>query len=197
MCARPEPDTRLAVRPKPALRTRDALDQLRLDHELIRKLLREYDGVRLVEGCGAERKAEIVDRLCDALSLNALIEEEVFYPVVRPALDGALLAQTTLCDHARLRRLIARLDEMEPGDPGYDDAVVDIGDCVLPSMDDARAVLFVEVRIIGLDTAALGEQMARRRRAQQQQDFTRIGLPRSESTVVLGGWPPACHLTLA
>lgn len=197
MCARPEPDTRSSVRPKSALRTRDALDQLRLDHELIRKLLREYDGVRLVEGCGAERKAEIVDRLCDALSLNALIEEEIFYPVVCTALDRARLGQTALCDHARLRRLIARLDEMQPGDPGYDDAVIDIGDCVLPSMDDARAVLFVEVRMIGLDTVALGEQMARRRRAQQQQDFTRIGLPQSESRVVLGGWPPACHLTLA
>jgi hypothetical protein len=86
---------------------------------------------------------------------------------------------------------------MEPGDPGYDDAVADIGDCVLPSMDDAQTVLFVEVRMTGLDTAALGEQMARRRRAQQQQDLTRIGLPRSESTAVLGGWPPACHLTLA
>jgi hypothetical protein len=185
------------MRPKTALRTRDALDQLRLDHDLIRRLLREYDGVRLIEGCGPERKAEIVERLCDALCLNALIEEEIFYPVVRPALDGAVLAQAALCDHARLRRLIARVDEMEPGDPGYDDAVVDIGDCVLPSLDDAQTVLFVGVRMTGLDTAALGEQMARRRRAQQQQDFTRIGLPRSESTVVVGSWPPACHLSLA
>jgi len=197
MRTRPEHGARLPMRPKSALRTRDAIDQLRLDHERIRKLLREYDGVRLVEGCGREQKAEIVEHLCDALMLNALIEEEIFYPVVRPVLDGAQLAQTVLCDHALLRRLIARLDELEPGDPGYDDAVADIGDCVLPSLDDAQTVLFVEVRMTGLDTVALGEQMARRRRAQQQQDLTRIGLPRSESSAVVGGWPPACHLTLA
>lgn len=185
------------MRPPSALHARDALDQLRLDHERIRKLLRQYDGVRLVEGCGRERKAEIVEHLCDALSLNALIEEEVFYPVVRPVLDGGRLAQAALCDHARLRGLIARLDEMEPGDPGYDDAVADIGDCVLPSLDDAWTLLLGEVRTTGLDTAALGHQMACRRRAQQQQDFTRIGLPRSESKVKQGGWPPACHLSLA
>jgi len=179
-----------------ALRTRDALDQLCLEHRRIRKLLRQYRGVCLLEGCGRERKAEIVERLCDALSLNALIEEEVLYPMVRPMLDGAVLVQTALCDHARLRELIARLDEMEPGDPGYDEAVMDIGDCVLPSLDGAQAVLFVHVRMTGLDTSALGEQMARHRRAQRQ-DFTRIGLSRSSATGVAGGWPPACPLSLA
>ena len=168
------------MRSPPAPRARDALDQLRMDHERIRKLLRDHE--RLRQGCqsgGLHDKAELVDRLCDALSLCALIEEEIFYPMVRPVLDGALLAQTILCDHARLRRLIARLDEMEPRDPDYDDAVADIGDCVLPSMDDAQAVLFAQVRRAGLDTVALGEQMARRRRAQQQQDnaMTSEGAP--------------------
>lgn len=198
MPAKYESGKGLLMRPPPAPRARDALDQLRMDHERIRKLLRDHE--RLRQGCqsgGLHDKAELVDRLCDALSLCALIEEEIFYPVVRPVLDGALLAQTILCDHARLRRLIARLDEMEPRDPDYDDAVADIGDCVLPSMDDAQAVLFAQVRRAGLDTVALGEQMARRRRAQQQQDVTRIGLPDSESTAVQAtGWPPSCHLAL-
>lgn len=168
-----------------------------MDHELIRKLLREHS--RLPEGGsgGREGKAAVVERLCDALSLCALIEEELFYPVLRAMLGRPVLEQIQLCDHALLRRLIARLDEMEPDHPGYDDAVGDIADCVLPSMDDAQTVLFVEVRMAGLDTAALGEQMTQRRRAQQQLDFTRVGLPRSESSALQGGWPPACRLAVA
>lgn len=158
------------MRPPP-LRARDALDQLRLDHQLVRKLLHEHERLRQAGAGGPEGKAEIVERLCDVLILCALIEEEIFYPVLRPVLGSKALASTTLCDHARLRRLIARLDEMEPGDPGYDAAVADIGDCVLPSMNEAQTVLFVQVRMAGLDTAALGQQMAQRRRAQQQQDF--------------------------
>jgi len=161
------------MHPPSAPRRRDALERLRLDHERIRKLLRQYDALRLVQGCHAECKAEIVEQLCDALSLNALIEEEVFYPLVRPVLEAAVPVKTLLCDHARLRSLIAHLDEMEPGDPGYDDAVVDLGECVLPSLDDARSVLFVQVRMTGLDTVALGEQMTRWRRVQRQ-DLTRI-----------------------
>ena len=182
------------MRPISGSLARDALDQLRLDHERIRKLLRDHDRLRQAGAGGPEGKADIVERLCDALSLCALIEEEIFYPTVRPMLGGAVPANTTWCDHARLRHLIARLDEMEPSDPGYDDAVTDIGDCVLPSMNAAQTVLFAEIRLAGLDTAALGEQMAQRRRAQQREDFTRVGLPASGSHVVPGGWPPACRL---
>lgn len=184
------------MRPRSAPRERDALDQLRLDHQLIRQLLRDHDRLRQGGAGGPEGKAEIVERLCDALSLSALIEEDIFYPVLRAVLGGTLLAQTALCDHARLRHLIARLDEMEPGDPGYDDAVADIGDCVLPSMNDAQSGLFAQVRLAGLDTAALGHQMAQRRRAQQRQDVTRIGLPASDATAVPVGWPPDCRLAL-
>jgi hypothetical protein len=180
---------------KARLRTRDALEQLRLDHEVIRKLLREYDNVRLVEGCGPEQKAEIVDRLCEALSLNAQIEEEVFYPGVRPVLDCDARAQAVLWDRTALRDLIARIDEMDPADPGYDAMVNDIGDCVLPRMDEVRAVLFVAGRGVGVDTALLGEQMARWRRAQQQ-DVTLVGLPPPRK-VPVSGWPADCHLTLA
>lgn len=176
------------MRPPPAHRGRDALDQLRLDHEHIRKLLRDHE--RLRQGGGLEGKAELVDRLCDALTLCALIEEEIIYPVVRPLLDSASLTQTIFCDHDRLRRLIARLDEMDPRDPEYDDAVADVGDCVLPSMDGVQAVLFTQVRRAGLDTVALGEQMARRRRLQQQQDVTRIGLPDAAcASRRASGWP--------
>lgn len=184
------------MRPKAGLRARDALDQLRLDYEVIRKLLREYDGLRLVEGCAPARKAEIVDRLCDALSLNAQIEEEIFYPVVRPVLGCNVRAQAALWDHTPLRHLIARLDEMDPADPAYDGTVIDLGDCVLARIEEARAVLFVEVRVVGLDTAALGEQMARWRRAQQQQDLTLVGLPQAPA-VPAPGWPVDCRLTLA
>jgi hypothetical protein len=176
-------------------RARDALDLLQRDHEQVRKLLREFDRLRQAGAGGHEGKSDVVDRLCDLLSLCAQIEEELFYPAVRPVLHSSALTPTLLCDHALLRRLIARLDELEPADPGYDDAVADIGDCVLPSMEHAQTVLFAGVRSAGLDMAALHDQMVRHRRARQQQDLTRIGLPAPRTTTVIGAWPPSCRLT--
>jgi len=183
------------MRSSSAHRSRDALDLLRRDHELVRKLLRDYDRLRQGGVGGPEGKADIVEQLCDVLCLCAQIEEELFYPLVRPVLKGSGVEHALLCDHALLRRLIARLDELEPTDPGYDDAVGDIGECVLPSMNHAHTVLFAELRSAGLDTMALRDQMVRHRRAQYQQDFTRIGLPPPRSTEVVGAWPPACRLT--
>ena len=182
------------MRSPSAHRARDALDLLQRDHELVRKLLCEYDRLRQGGAGGPKGKADVVERLCDVLSLCAQIEEELLYPLVRSVLAASGLAPNLLCDHALLRHLIARLDEMEPTDPGYDEAVGDISDCVLPSMNHAQTVLFAGVRTAGLDMVALRDQMVRRRRAQQQQDFTRIGMPTPRSTEVVGAWPPACRL---
>jgi hypothetical protein len=177
-----------------AHRARDALDLLQRDHDLVHKLLCDYDRLRQAGVGGPEGKADVVERLCDALTQCAQIEEDLFYPLLRPVLNGKGLAPTLLCDHALLRRLIARLDELEPTDPGYDEAVRNINDFVLPSMSHAKAVLFVALRSAGLDMLALRDQMVRRRRAQQQQDLTRIGMPPARSTEVHGAWPPDCHL---
>lgn len=175
-------------------RARDALDLLQRDHDLVRKLLCDCDRLRQGGAGGPEGKAATVEQLCDVLSQCAQIEEELFYPLVRPVLDSSGLTPTLLCDHALLRRLIARLDELEPTDPGYDEAVGDISDCVLPSMNHARAVLFVALRGAGVDMLALRDQMVRHRRAQQQQDFTRIGVSATKSPPVIGAWPAACRL---
>jgi hypothetical protein len=182
------------MRSPSAHRARDALDLLQREHDLVRQLLCNFDHLRQSDMGDAEGKAHVVDRLCDVLSGCAQIEEELFYPLVRPVMDSSGLAPTLLCDHVLLRRLIAQLDELEPTDPGYDEAVGNISDCVLPSMNHARAVLFVALRGAGLDMLALRDQMVRHRRAQQQQDLTRIGMPTPRSTEVVGAWPPDCHL---
>jgi hypothetical protein len=177
-----------------AYRARDALDLLQREHDLVRKLLCDYDHLHESDMGNTQGKAQVVEALCDVLSQCAQIEEELFYPLVRTVLDSSGLARTLLCDHALLRRLIARLDELEPTDAGYDTVVADVKNCVLPSMNHAQAVLFETLRGAGLDMLALRDQMLRRRRAQQQQDLTRIGMPLPRSTEVIGAWPPACRM---
>lgn len=156
------------MRTKSFIRARDALSQLQLDHEAILQLLRDFDTLRLVDHDGVQGKAELVDCLCDTLILHAQIKEEIFYPVVRSELGCDTQALAAFCHHETLYRLIAQLDEMDPGDADYDELVGQLSDCVVPSFDHEQAVLFTRVRGAGVDTAALGRAMARRRRAQQQ-----------------------------
>lgn len=177
-------------------RVRDALDQLRLEHELIVKMLREFDRLRHNSDVTPKAKAELVDHLCDLLSLHALLKEQILYPVARTAVADNDRAQAAFSNLTLLKRLIARVDEMDPSDPAYDDAVGDLGDCLVSGMAAEQKELFAEVRAAGVDTHALGEEMTRMRRAQQQRDLTRIEVPHRR-TAPPSVWPPACRLALA
>jgi hypothetical protein len=178
-------------------RVRDALDQLRLEHELILKMLRDFDNLRHTGEATPKAKGELVDHLCDLLSLHAQLKEQILYPVARTIVAGNDRAQAAFCNLDLLQDLIARVDEMEASDPAYDEAVGELGDCLVASMAAEQKVLFAEMRAAGVDTFALGEQMTRMRRAQQQRDLTRVDLPRHRSAPPLAGWPPSCRLTLA
>jgi len=177
------------MRPRPLLRARDALDQLLLDHERVRALLRQYDRVRLTGEMAPERSAELLDSLCDALTLLAQMEEDFFYPAVRQTLGEHMPAPTVFCDHARLRSLIAELDELPPGDRACDAVVADMGDCVVPCMNAAGGALFGPVREAGLDTYALGMQMALWRREQKAQVIKRVPRQPSSKWLAASGWP--------
>jgi len=185
------------MRPKCPPRVRDALAQLQLDHGRIRRLLRQYDRVRLTDETSREGKAEIVDDLCDALSLLALLDEEIFYPVVRPALGGNARAQAALFDHVLLGGLIAQLDELPPGDHACDAVVADIGDCVVPCINAAQTSLFDAVRQAGLDTLSLGMQMALRRREHRAPAPLRVlctGSQADSHSLAALGWPQGAGL---
>lgn len=188
------------MRPKAPLRTRDALAQLQADHLRIRRLLRQYDRVRLTDEINSPGKAEIVDNLCDALSLLALLDEEIFYPVVRPALGGNAHPQAAFFDHVLLSGLIAQLDELPPGHQACDAVVADIGHRVVPCINAAEASLFEAVRNTGVDTLTLGIQMAQRRREHRAQlplrALTCASVAGSHS-LAASGWPKAGGLASA
>jgi hypothetical protein len=182
------------MRRKPLLHARDALDQLLLEHGRIRTLLRQYDRVRLTDKRPSAR-AETLDGLCDLLTLLAHMEEDFFYPAVRRVLRDNPPAPAAFCDHARLRGLIAQLDEMPPGDPACDALVADMDACVVPWMNAAPGGLFLAVRLAGLDTLTLGLHMALWRREQHAQTPTlrRAANPTRSTGLAASGWPqPLC-----
>ena len=167
----------------------DALQLLKRDHDSLNRLFREFE--RLLEGpCDFDGKAELAGRICSEMSVHADIEDELFYPAEQVVVGCDSLLDLDSFDHGVARSLIARLDEMEPEDDGYDETVITLGVCTVAHMRDEEARMFERVRRAGLDTALLGGQMLRRQRALRA-DVTRVGLPDSRR----GGavWPQACR----
>ncbi len=176
---------------KPSLREVDALDLLTRDHESMKRLFKDFDRFAR-RGGDPERKADVVGRICFGLSIHVQIEEEVFYPAVRAAITPRAVTPAAASLGA-VKDLIARLDEMEPGDAHFDAVVAALAACAIKHMDDEQAQLFPELRLARVDTVSLGRQLMQRRKALHE-DVTRVGLPRSAADVPT--WPMACRVVM-
>ena len=94
----------------------DATRLLEQDHRDVEEL---FDQFELAKG-DTTRKGEVAEQIIRELSIHAAIEEEVFYPAVREAVpDGEGLVEHSLEEHQEVKELLADLEKMDPGDPGY------------------------------------------------------------------------------
>jgi hemerythrin superfamily protein len=69
----------------------DAVELLDADHKAVKKMFIDFDAL-CEDGAAPERKGALAVRICQTLTVHALIEEEIFYPELRKMLsDGALI----------------------------------------------------------------------------------------------------------
>ena len=140
----------------------DALDLLRADHEKVKHLFREFENLKGNDD-EDDRKAELVDEICYELTLHTMIEEEIFYPAVRSAIDDDDLMDEADVEHAGARELISQLEVMYPGDDNYDATVTVLGEEVVHHMDKEESDMFAAARKAGVDLEDLAEQLTARK----------------------------------
>ena len=70
----------------------------------------------------------IVEKICTALKIHTELEEEIFYPAVRKAIDDSDLMDEALVEHAGAKELVAQLEESSPDDDLYDAKVTVLGE---------------------------------------------------------------------
>jgi len=75
------------------------------DHKKIKELFAEFD--KLKEEGGDADKSAIVKQICNELKIHSKLEEEIFYPAVRKAIDDADLMDEALVEHAGAKDLIS------------------------------------------------------------------------------------------
>jgi iron-sulfur cluster repair protein YtfE (RIC family) len=140
----------------------DALGLLRADHDKVKALFREFETLK---GRDDEdrRKTELVDEICYELTLHSMLEEEIFYPALRKAIDDDDVLDEADVEHAGARELIGQLEIMAPGDDHYDATVTVLGEEVEHHIEKEEGELFEAARGAGIDLDELGEQLAARK----------------------------------
>jgi hemerythrin-like domain-containing protein len=140
----------------------DALDFLKSEHQKVRNLFLEFDSLRGIDD-EDERKSELVDEICYELILHTMLEEEIFYPVLRSAIDDDEMMDEADVEHAGARELISQLEVMYPGDDHFDATVAVLGEEIGAHIDKEEGEMFEAARGAGIDLVALAGQLAARR----------------------------------
>ena len=142
----------------------NALDLLKSDHQEVDKMLRQYEDIK--DGAEDEEKETLVGEICDALTVHAQIEEEIFYPAARRALDeeeAKDLLDEAAVEHQTLKDLIARLEAAPTDDPLYDAGVKVLGEYVKHHVKEEESELFPKLKTSAMDLDAVGQQLAERK----------------------------------
>ena len=143
------------------IQAQDAIAMLTADHKKVKKLFADFD--KLKDAGSDEDKASIVDQICNELKIHTELEEEIFYPAVRKAIDDGDLMDEALVEHAGAKDLIAQLEDARPEDDLYDAKVTVLGEQIQHHVKEEEGDMFPKAKKAKVDTEALGATMLKRK----------------------------------
>jgi hemerythrin-like domain-containing protein len=125
---------------------RDVVDVLSADHREFDRIFRELE--QLFGRSGEEvlkRKRELVDEVTIGLVKHSVAEETQVYPRVEKQVDKDE-AEHSKEEHAEAEETMKRLERMDPGDPGFDDAVAELIREIRHHVEHEEGRMFTELR---------------------------------------------------
>lgn len=134
-----------------------ALDLLKADHAKVTELFSEFE-----QAHAASKKKKLAAEICDALTVHAQVEEEIFYPEVKAALKDKELVPEAAVEHAVLKDLIAQIEGDAEGGEMYEARVKVLGEYVRHHVKEEESEMFPKIKQSPLDLADLGARMSER-----------------------------------
>lgn len=124
--------------------TTDAISLLKDDHRAVEQLFKRFENA----GSRAHvEKRALVDRITEALSVHAAIEEQLFYPVVRATVpDTEALALESLEEHHIVKWVLSELEGMDPEHERFNAKVTVLIEQVRHHVKEEESDMFPGVR---------------------------------------------------
>jgi hemerythrin superfamily protein len=136
----------------------NAIQLLSSDHDEVEKLFKQF---KKSNG----RKAEIVRRICTALTVHAEIEEEIFYPAVRDALaakDESLMDEAAV-EHETIRNLVEEIQSSGTDDEMLSARMKVLCEYVTHHVKEEEGKMFPKAKKARVDLDALGAELLERK----------------------------------
>ena len=161
-------------------KSQDAIALLKADHREAEELFEKFE-----KASGDGRKQSLAQEVCLALSVHAMIEEEIFYPACEGKVEEDLLKESYV-EHDGAKLMIAEIISGGPDDDFYDSKVKVLSEEIehhVQEEEKRMEGLFAQAKKAGLDMDALGEQLAARK-ADLTEQFKTNGIPLPKLTTM-------------
>lgn len=141
----------------------DAIELLTDDHDQVKAMFEEYEDLS-GDDSRDDEKLTLIQQICHELTVHAQIEEELFYPAARSALDDEDIVDEAVVEHAGIKELVEELQAMEPSDELFDAKVNVLKEYVEHHVKEEEEELFPKVKKASdFDEDDVGAQLADRK----------------------------------
>jgi hypothetical protein len=140
----------------------DAIDLLDADHLQVHALFQSYRELVRTAAPPLQRRT-LAEEICMELTIHAKLEEELFYPAVREALDDDALVDEAEDQHGSQREFIAHIYATSPEDPLYDARVAVLAEYVERHVRLEREQAFNRALAARLDLQSLARAITVRK----------------------------------
>lgn len=155
--------SRTAQRSTAKTSSEDALHLLAEDHKKVIEMFDDFQELKEENSEDEEAMQQMVEMTCAELTIHAQVEEEVFYPAAREAIDDMDLLDEAEVEHASARQLITELAAMQPGDELYAAKFKVLGEYVKHHIKEEEKELFPKLKKTKIDLVELGEEIRQRK----------------------------------
>lgn len=162
MPARKKSSKQKSAKRRGTARSADAIALLKADHTKVEDLFSQFEKAR-----NDDRKRTLAQQICAELTVHTTIEEEIFYPAAREALDDDDLLDEADVEHASAKELISQIQGGSPADDKWDAKVTVLGEYIKHHVKEEQNEMFPKVRKTKLDLRTLGDQLRARKQELQ------------------------------
>jgi len=139
-----------------------AIELLKEQHDKVKKAFKEFEKLDRED---TEKQQQLVQSVCEDLKVHTTLEEELFYPAAREAIDDEDILNEAQVEHETAKMLIEQLENMGPEDPNFHATFTVLGEYVVHHVKEEEGEMCPQVKKTDLDLEELGSRMRSRMQA--------------------------------
>jgi len=151
----------MATKSQNAKNGNDAIALLKADHDKVKKMFRQFE--QLHENEDDDEAEAIATQICNELTIHATVEEEIFYPAVRAAIDEEDLMDEAEVEHQSAKDLIEQIQSEGSAGDKFAAKVMVLGEYINHHVEEEQNEIFPKAKKAKLDMNELGEQIMARK----------------------------------